>query len=328
MHLMHDILILGSQNSKKQDQELSRDQIRPVQILNKTGKIESIDYFNTWGNVGVSSIAIHSEFEEEIFVSINEEIRRVNLITGEFSVLNIPGLGDIHDINFLGDTLWISNTEFDEAVEYDVRKEEVVSRISLSEYRIDINDLENEATDVKDQFHCNQVFRDYDDNLCVLIHNITGWQYFRIVLEMLIRRQGDGGVINLDKKKILRLKLQSPHSVRKINNQYWVQDSSDKSTKIYDKNWKFVDSFATNGFGRGVDFSEENGVAYIGISATRKRYLRVIPAGGKHDNRIMVVDIFARKELHLISIPNVEQLDNVYILSEGLKKKLKGLNGL
>ncbi|GAB5408179.1 MAG: hypothetical protein BalsKO_05440 [Balneolaceae bacterium] len=328
MKLKHDVLVLGSQNSKEQDQELSRDQIRPVQILSKNGELKAIDFFNSWGSVGVSSFASHPEFKDELFVSVNEEIRRLNLITGEYNTLDITKLADIHDINFLGDTLWISNTEFDEAVEYDIRKNELVKRISLAEYRVDVNELEGEAEDIKDQFHCNQVFRDYEGNLCVLIHNITGWQYFRIVLEMLIRKQGDGGVINLDEKEVLKLKLQSPHSVRKINNEYWIQDSSDKTTKIFDRNWKLKSSILTNGFGRGVDFSEEDGVAYIGISATRKRYLKVIPAGGKLDNRIMVVDISTKKEIQLISIPNIEQMDNVYILDQEFKTKLEKLDEL
>lgn len=139
-------------------------------------------------------------------------------------------------------------------------------------------------------------------------------------METLIRRQGDGGIINLDKKKILKLKLQSPHSVRLINNEYWVQDSTDQSTKIYNREWRLIHTIPIGGFGRGVAFSEEHNVAYIAISATRKRYLRVIPTGGKHDNRIMLVDIKTRKEIETISIPNIEQLDNIYILDGQLKQ--------
>ncbi len=326
MSLKNDLLILGSQNSKEADQELSRDQIFPVQILHIDGSISPINFFQSWGEVGVSSIAWHHSMKEHLFVSINDEIRKLDINSGNYSVLSISDVADIHDINFLGDTLWISNTEYDEAIEYNVHLDKVVQRISLSEYRTEAKNETDEK--VKDQFHCNQVFRDYNGDLCVLIHNITGWQYFRIVLEMLIRRQGEGGVINLDKKKVVQLKLQSPHSVRKINNEYWIQDSSDQTTKIYDRDWKLTGSINTGGFGRGVDFSEDVGVAYIGISATRKRYLRVIPAGGKHDNRVMVVDIKTHKELDVISIPNIEQVDNVYVLDEKMKTLFENLNTL
>lgn len=326
--MKHDLLILGSQNAKKADQELSREQIRPVQILHKNGKTSPINFFNNWGKVGVSSIAWHVDFENRLFVSTNDEVRLLDTKARNFDVLNLGRVNDLHDMNFLGEHLWIANTEFDEAIKFDPYSNKIAQRISLEEFRIALDKLDDEIKETKDQFHCNQIFRDYNGDLCVLIHNITGWQFYRQVMEMVIRRQGDGGVINLDKKEILRLKLQSPHSVRKINGEYWVQDSTDQTTKIYDHNWKLVGSIPTGGFGRGVDFSEEEGIAYIGISATRKRYLRVIPTGEKHDNRIMVVDIKTREKIDVISIPNIEQLDNVYILNKKIKASFEGLNAL
>lgn len=278
------------------------------------------------GKAGVSSMAWHPDFVNKLFVSINDEVRLLNTKTGEFNTLNLGIIGDLHDINFLDDGLWISNTEYDEAIKFDPISEEITQRISLEEFRIELDKIDDPTKQTKDRFHCNQVFQDYNGDLCVLIHNITGWQFYRQIMETLIRRQGDGGIINLEKKKILRLKLQSPHSVRKINDEYWVQDSTDQSTKIYDRNWKLKDSIPIGGFGRGVDFSEEDGIVYIGISATRKRYLRVIPAGGKHDNRILLVDIKTRKKLDVISVPHIEQLDNVYIMNEDMKDLFEGLD--
>jgi hypothetical protein len=319
MSLKHTLLVLGSQNSKVADQELSRDQIRPVQILQKDGDIKPVSFFNQWGKVGVSSMAWHPKFEHTLYVSINDELRVINTQSMAVKKIDLGVIGDLHDIEFLGYKLWISNTEYDEAICFDPTQQQVTQRISLSEYRTE-KELVETTDQSKDRFHCNQVFRNYEGDLCVLIHHITGWQYFRTVMETLIRRQGDGGIINLDKKKILKLKLQSPHSVRLINNEYWVQDSTDQSTKIYDREWRLIHTIPIGGFGRGVAFSEEHNVAYIAISATRKRYLRVIPTGGKHDNRIMLVDIKTRKEIETISIPNIEQLDNIYILDGQLKQ--------
>ena len=51
--IKHDLLILGSQNVKEADQELSRDQIYPVQILHKDKRITPVHFFNNWGDVGV-----------------------------------------------------------------------------------------------------------------------------------------------------------------------------------------------------------------------------------------------------------------------------------
>lgn len=170
------------------------------------------------------------------------------------------------------------------------------------------------------------MFRDYNGDLCVLIHSINGWLFYRVLFEMLVKKQGEGGIINLDKKEVKQLKLQSPHSVRKINGEYWIQDSSDLSTKIFDQNWKLADIIKTGGFGRGVDFSEKENRVYIGLSATRKRYLRVIPTSEYHSNRIFITTMDERKKLDEIPVPNIEQLDNVYILNERLKKLFEQLS--
>jgi hypothetical protein len=324
--IKHDLLILGSQNVKEADQELSRDQIYPVQILHKDKRITPVHFFNNWGDVGVSSIAWHPNVKNKLFISINDEIRLLDTKTKKFEILDLGQINDLHDINFIDGELWISNTEYDEAIKFDVKTNEVTERRSLHTFREQLDGRRENNEIIKDRFHCNQVFKDYNGDLCVLIHSITGWQYYRQVMETLIRRQGDGGVINLDKKIIHRLKLQSPHSVRKINGEYWVQDSTDQTTKIFNSKWELKDSFTTGGFGRGVDFSEKDNLAYIGISATRKRYLRVIPTGGKHSNRIMITDIFSKRELETITIPNIEQLDNVYILNDKMKSIFENLN--
>lgn len=327
MSFKHELLILGSRNAKEADQELSREEIKPVQILTKDREIQAVDFFNDWGLVGVSSIVFHPALENTLFVSINDEIRRLDVDSGQFKVLEIPQVADIHDLHFHDDLLWISNTEYDEAIAYDVFNDQVKERISLEKYRVKLDQLEEGAEKVKDRFHCNQVFKDYNGDLCVLIHHISGWQFYKVVFEMLVRRQGDGGVINLKTGEIHRLRLQSPHSVRLVNGQYWIQDSTDHSTKIFNREWELIDSVDNGGFGRGMDFSENDNIAYIGISATRKRYLRVIPAGGKHDNRVLLLDIKTRKEIDSISINNIEQVDNVYILDGALKEMIAKLPG-
>lgn len=325
MSLKHELLILGSRNAKEADQELSRDEIKPVQILTQKGEIQTVDFFNDWGRVGVSSIVFHPTLKNTLFVSINDEIRKLDVEMRQYSVLDIPHVADIHDLHFHDDVLWISNTEYDEAIAYDVFTNKVKERISLEQYRVKLDQLEEGAEKVKDRFHCNQVFKDHNGDLCVLIHHISGWQFYKVVFEMLVRRQGDGGVINLKTGEIHQLKLQSPHSVRLVKGQYWIQDSTDHSTKIFNKEWELLDSVDNGGFGRGMDFSDDEDIAYIGISATRKRYLRVIPVGGKHNNRVLVLDISSKKELDSFSVPNIEQVDNVYILDGYLKEMISKL---
>lgn len=322
--LPQDLLILGSQNSKIIDQDLTREEIKPVQILRKDKTFESVDFFNSWGRVGVSSITWHPGFENHLIVSTNDELRFLDTLSKTFEVLDIDRIGDIHDIEVIDNLLWISNTEFDEAISYDLSKKKVIERVSLAKYRVNLSQNSSEEK-LKDQFHCNQVFQNFDGDLCVLIHNITGWQYYRIVLEMLIRRQGDGGIINIDRDQITKLKLQSPHSVRLIKDEYWIQDSGDQSTKVFDKDWNLKHTVKNGGFGRGVAFSIENNLAFVGISATRKRYLRVIPSGEKMTNRVIVIDINSKKRLDSITIPNIEQTDNVYLYTDELEKRFRNL---
>lgn len=322
MSLEHDLLVLGSQNAKEEDKKLSRSEVHPVQLLTKKGELKTVNFFNDWGKVGVSSIAWDDRFPGEIFVSVNDEIRRLNIDSRSYVTLELGKIGDLHDIHFIDNQLWISNTEYDEAIAYDPVKGEVVKRLSLSEFRweLDVANEEDEAFEkVKDRFHCNQVFKNYDGDLCVLIHSINGWLFYRVLFEMLVKKQGDGGIINLDTKEVQQLKLQSPHSVRKINGDYWIQDSSDLSTKIFDKNWNHIDTIKTGGFGRGVDFSEHHNRVYIGLSATRKRYLKIIPSSEYHANRIFITTIEERTRLDEIPVPNIEQMDNVYILDEKIR---------
>jgi len=327
-HLKHNLLVLGSQNHNPKDQKISRSKIRPVQILNKGGRCEPAGFFNDWGKAGVSSIAWPDRDFRYLVVSVNDELRKLYPDTGNWKTLEIPQINDVHDIHFIDGNLWISNTEFDEIIEFDTEKEKVIRRISLEKFRTANKPASNVAEKVKDRFHCNQAFKDYDGNLCVLIHHISGWQYYRILFEMLVKNQGDGGVINLGTGEIIPLKLQSPHTVRKIGGRYWIQDSGDFTTKIYDRNWQLVHSIQNGGFGRGLDCDEKQDIAYIGLSATRKRYMKVIPAGGHHLNRVLMVDLSTRTKLGEIPVMNIEQLDNIYILDDDAVEVFRKLGGV
>ena len=153
----------------------------------------------------------------------------------------------------------------------------------------------------------------FKNEKCALIHHVSGWQYYRILFEALVKQQGDGGVLNLDTQEVFPLKLQSPHSVRLINGNYWIQDSGDRSVKIFDQKWKLLSTIELGGFGRG-------------ISATRKRYLKVIPTGKYLHNRVVAVDLEKRKTSGEVVIPNIEQVDNVYILDNEILSKFESLS--
>ena len=324
--LLHDLLILGSQNAKKADQGLDRSEVRPVQILRKTGELLPVNFFNTWGRVGVSAMAWQQQSDAEWLISINDGMRRLNLETGAYKEIELPGTGDLHDIHFIDGLLWISNTEFDEAIAIDPATDRITQRIPLKPFREHLDRSGLSADDrVRDRFHLNQVCQDLDGQVMGLIHHISGWQFSRIVFEMLVKRQGNGGVIDLKTGKAHNLKLQSPHSVRLIDGDYWVADSGAFELKIFDRDWRFKDKIHLGGFTRGIAFSESEDRVYTGISATRKRYLKVIPSEKYLSNRLMINGISDHKTLAEITLPNIEQVDNVFILEPGIAERLLSL---
>ena len=73
-------------------------------------------------------------------------------------------------------------------------------------------------------------------------------------------------------------------------------------------------------------FSEKDNVGYIGLSATRKRYLKVIPTGKYLHNRVITVDLEKHEVSGEFVIPNIEQVDNVYILDNKMLSKFESLS--
>lgn len=324
----HHVLILGSQNAKPKDQHISRSEIRPVQLLRKSGELEPIDFFNDWGALGVSSIAWRNPEPQNLWVSVNSEIYRLHLESASWENLNISHLDDIHDLHVFDATLWIANTGQDEVIAYDIERESVERRISLEPYRDEGNQPANDNSnfdDIKDRFHCNEVFLNYENEKCILVHHVSGWQFLRVLYEKLVKSQGNGGIINLDRDKIRRLNLQSPHTVRKINNTYWIQDSGDFSTKIYNQSWEQIDQIDIGGYGRGMAVDESSNTGYIGVSTTRKRYLKYFPGHKRLPNRIHTVDLENKNITATRTIPNIEQIDNVYLANNYLLDRLHHL---
>ena len=157
--IKHNLLILGSHNNNPDDRKLKRSEVRPVQILFKDGTLKPLNFFNDWGKVGVSAITWLEDEPSEIFINTDAQMHRMHLETRIHKPIELGRVNDIHDIHFIGNTLWISNTEFDEAIGFDPQKSRVEERISLDDFRVQLDNLDtNDYEEVKDRFHCNQVF--------------------------------------------------------------------------------------------------------------------------------------------------------------------------
>jgi sugar lactone lactonase YvrE len=80
---------------------------------------------------------------------------------------------------------------------------------------------------------------------------------------------------------------------------------------IYDGRWRQRRRFATPGWGRGLAVADD-GRVFVGVSATRARYLE--PDEDPGANRVVAFDLDGR-ELGRWELPDVEQVWSVRLLS-------------
>ena len=325
----HSLLILGSLNAKPADRKLKRSEIIPCQLLKK-GDLVPVSFFNDWGDLGISSLTYNLQDPIVLYLSTGNDLYRIDLQKKTIEEISITGLRDIHEISSIENNIWISNTGHDELIVFDIHKKQVSKRINLNVYRskIKINEEGDETfTDEHkqtDKFHCNQVFPGHDGDIYGLVHHVTGKQFIRRVAHKLIKSQGNGGVINITKGYPVPLKLSGPHSLRKIGSYYWVCDSGNAQTNVYDNKWNLMSVVKNKGWGRGADFSEQRGVLFLGISATRKRYLEMLKGVAQSNmNMIEIVSIDNKNTIDSIPIPSgIEQINNIYIVSNQVADRL------
>ncbi len=321
------LLVIGSLNANPADRVLDRNTIQTVQLINHREEVIPVPYFNSWGELGMSSMAPHPSEPHILYFASSVAVFKFDLKQGNYTDLQIPNLTDIHEISIIGNGLWISNTKHDEIVCYDIVAGKVTLRINLSDFKSSAPEEGEDAEDVEvvDKFHCNLVFSGYDNDTYILVHHTSGRQLMKRIAQKFIKSQGNGGVVNITSRKRYPLNLKAPHSVRKVNGNYWVFDSGHFELKVFDKNWKFLKTINTRGFGRGGDQDSDLGYYYAGVSETRKRYLGLFPGGESVPNMVQVISLKDYSIKKSIKIPNVEQLNNVYCISQEVAEGLLAL---
>lgn len=312
------MLVIGSLNANPADREISRQNIKTLQCIDEHYTITPVEFFNSWGELGMSSMCYHPSDIYTLYIASSSEVFVFYLRDKKYEKLDIPNLTDIHEISMIGNCVWISNTKHDEIVSYDIVQKKVSERINLSDFKSNTPEEGESDADVEvvDKFHCNLVFQGYDGDLYILVHHTSGRQLMKRIAQKFIKSQGNGGVVNISKRKRYPLNFKAPHSVRLINNQYWAFDSGHFELKIFDKNWNFLRTIDTKGFGRGGDVDTEKNIYYGGVSETRKRYLGLFPGGEAVPNMVQVFSVPEYKLIDSIKIPNIEQINNVYCLQK------------
>jgi len=294
--------------------------VRPVQLIIR-GETKPISFFDSWGTLGVSSLGWHPKNPTVLYVATGTELSKVDLKSKRTVELGVPNLHDVHELTVIGNTLWLANTGLDEAVAFDITRERVVKRMSLTaiSYASSVAVHEAEAKDgeveVIDKFHCNQIFGGFDGETYVLVHHVSGKQLIRRIGRKLIKNQGNGGVIGLSTGRVIPLGLKGPHSVEKVHGDYWVFDSGRAAINIYDQRWTLQETLSTRGWGRGASFSEPLGFFYAGVSETRKRYLGVVGSKSRRaPNMVRVFSAKSREPVEDIELSDIEQVNNVYVI--------------
>jgi len=264
-----------------------------------------------------------------MYVATENKVLKVDLLKQNVVDLGIPNLLDIHELTMVGDTLWIANTQRDEIVAFDVVRERVAKRVSLSVYdsapkaishMYEDDDegpqLAVDEREVLDEFHCNQVFQGFDGELYVLVHYAQGnLQLIRRAARRLTKRQvRPGGVINLTTSRVIPLGLKGPHTLRKVRGDYWVCDSARSKINVYGPNWVLKETISSRGWVRGADISEQLDLYYIGVSQFRRRYLILNPTVQQIPNMVRAISVETKASMGELLLSNVEQVTNVYVV--------------
>lgn len=330
VHPNEALLILGSLHAFPQDRTLDRSEIKPVQII-MDGDIHHVPFFDEWGEWGVISLAYRPEQPMILYVATETELFKIDLLQQLIVDFEIPNLRDLHELTLIGDTLWLANTGLDQVVAFDTVHERVSERIDLSAYgsspKIISHPAEDEAEDddlelagdvraIAEKFHCNQVFEGFDGARYVLVHYALGNSQLirRAARRLLNKRQGNGGVINLDTGEVVSLGLKGPHTVRKVQGNYWICDSGRSRIDVYDPNWVLRETISSKGWVRGADCSNSFEIFYMGISQFRKRYLALNPRVQQTPNMVQAISMETKKPVGELVLCGVERVTNVYML--------------
>lgn len=321
------LLITGSLNCNPADRYLTREQIHPVQIY-MDGKLRPISFFDSWGDFGASSFTWLNGNSDKFLFSTGDNTYLFNAQQGTWESLNWLDIKDVHEVELIKNILWLSNTGYDEALGIKAHNGRVHHRLKLKMFKhknqIKNISFESENMAAVDSFHCNQITQSFDGELIALVHHTSGQQIIRKIANKVIKNQGNGGVICLETGESINLQLKSPHSIRKVDGQYWIFDSGNARIHIYNKDWQLVNEIASAGFGRGAALTQ-TGVFCAGISETRKRYLKLIKGAKKVPNMVQFFSTSKYRLMEEMVVRDIEQINNVYVIS---KEKIKALMAL
>lgn len=313
------LLVLGALNANEKDRKIEQRNAQLVQFIYKD-QIYPVNLFSNWEDIGVSSLCMSNTQDNLLYVTSRNNLYTVDLSSGKISNLNVSGLTDVHEIIYKDGVIWIANTGEDNIIAFNPEIGSIEKKVSLSKFATSEILKENVSScdvDFLDTFHVNQAFFDYNGDMCSLTHHVTGRQIKSKQQSMQwLKKQGNGGILNISKNTTIPLNLRSPHSVRLINNHYYICDSAAFCVRVYNTLFELQKSIGTSGYARGMDHDPIDELLFVGNSSVRKRYRNLLRRNIK--NNVEAYNLKNHKRILQLNIPNVEQINNVYLLSASL----------
>jgi hypothetical protein len=319
------LVVTGSLSAKVADRRLDRAQIHPVHVVDRGG-VHHAPAFDDIGAQGVGALVLAGDGTAAL-VAEGERLLRVDLTTGARSVLAIRELEDLHEIEPADDDLLVANTARDQVVVLDEGWHEI-ARVDLGAFRSQGTSVgeDDDAMAPALRFHANQACIGPGGRRWVLVHHIEGYQLLRKVATKVLKVQGDGGLLALDGTDRRALRLTAPHSLTRVGDSWWIFDSGVGEVRCYDDGLSLQWKAPTAGWGRGAAVDEAAGVVWAGMSPVRRRYLGVVP--GPHATASCAVEALSVQDgrsLGTIEIPDIEQINNVYLVDRPIGHRLAGL---
>lgn len=282
------LVVTGGSAKHPEDRRVDPQRMRAVQALGSNG-FDAVAGFSPGAAEGVSNLAVVGS---DIWWSTGADLR----IGPTGAPVHVASLDDVHELTVTGACVLLANTGREEVVEVDTERLEVTRRYRIAEGIL----------------HMNQVFDGLDGRRYALVHHVTGRQFRRRVAGRLLKVQGDGGVIDLERGTPIPLRLTAPHSARLVEGEVWIADSGRARVVRYDEDWKPVGSFPTTGWGRGAGVVD--GTYWLGLSPLRPRYRGFVDGIAITRPEVHAIDIRTLAPVERFVMDGIDKINGLHVV--------------
>jgi hypothetical protein len=321
------VIVVGSQAFNEADRTMDRADVRSLQVLTAGASISG-GRFDHIGVRGLRDFLPIHDGVHALATTANDLVLH-NLVDDAQATWPVEGLADIHALTPVEEGVLVASTATD-----------VVWEIGLDgnpRGSIDLAPLRHRQArpiahdralggvfggapvEATDHFHANEAFIGHDGHRYAVVHHVAGFRPMINATNRLVGH-GAGGVIDLDDMRAYDLELVGPHSARLTPDGYVILDSGRNRALFTDRNWVRRGELELAGWGRGFAQSADGSRWFIGISATRRRYLRA----GQTATPNAVTVVADGRVVATRPVDAVEQIWSVHLVTDSFARNLIG----